>query len=903
MVRVAEPVYPVQYETEALLKDGTRIKLRPIRRSDTRQWLDFICRLSPHTKYLRFHHIPKQMTMEDASRYCTVDYINTFAFVAETLLEGKTEIVAIGRYYRLPNDRTAEIAFVIEDAFQEKGLGTKLMEWLVNVALDNSINVFEADVLAENEQMLIVFRDYGFHIESELEGGIYHITVKLNRTPEVQEKEQERERISTLASLRPILFPKAVAVIGASRRQGTIGNLLLQCLVQNYFTGTVYPVNPTADSVLSIKAYPSILTVPGKVDMALIAVPAPYVAQVADECGRKGVRALIVISDGFRETGPEGAERERVLREIALGHGMRLIGPNCMGVINTNPAANMNATFSRVYPPAGNVALLSQSGAMGLVVLDYARSLNLGISTFVSLGNRADVSYPDFLQYWEQDKATDVILLYLESFGDPRKFSRLARRVSAKKPIVVVKGGTTSAGSRAAMSHTGALAVPEAVSDALFQQAGIMRVSSIEELFDVATFLSNQPLPKGRRIAILTNGGGPGIIAADAAQRQGLTIPQFSPATVEKLKPAFKRDLRFNNPLDTSAGASAEEFEKALDILAEDPNIDGVLAIFIPPVTVEIKSMEEAISRVAKVFKQQGKPIAACFMGERGFKTRLGTEGSYVPCYPFPEGGILALARAADYAELRAKPRGTIPTIKDIDRAKAQDIIGAALSETTRRPLWLSTQQIADLLECYGIRFAETVLAKAPSEAARTAERMGFPVAVKLASATISHKTEVGGVVLDVKSAGEVEQAFNDIKSRLAAIGREAEMDGVTIQHMVKDGIEVIVGVSQDPSFGPVIMFGIGGIYAELLKDVAFKLHPLTDLDASELLRSVKMAKLFEGFRGSPPTDTAALEDLLLRLSAMIEDLPEICELDFNPVKAMPDKQGYWIVDARIAVR
>ena len=895
--------YPKKYETEVLLRDGSRIRLRPLKREDTKDWLAFINKLSPHSRYLSFHYFAKEMTEEDAARFCTIDYQNTFALVAKVLKAKRSEIVAVGRYYRLPNKQSAELALSIADAYQEKGIGTKLIERLANAARNHDIDTFEADVLAENKPMMQVFRNYGFHITSKLEAGVYHVSFPIARTRRVRRKEAKRARISTLASLRSILCPRSVAVIGASRKPGTIGQLIFQSLLQARFSGVIYPVNPNAKAIMSVKAYPSILDVPDEVDLAIIVVPAPLVAKVADECGHKGVPALIVISDGFRERGAEGAAREKELRAIALGHGMRLVGPNCMGVINTDPAVNLNATFSRIYPPRGNIALLSQSGAMGLVILEHAQNLNLGISTFVSAGNRADISSNDLLQYWEQDRATKVILLYLESFGNPRKFSRLARRVSAKKPIVAVKGGRSSAGSRAASSHTGALATPEIVSDALFHQAGIIRVNSVEELFNLATLLSNQPIPKGKRLVIVTNGGGPGIIAADASEQHGLVLPEFSPETKERLKTFIKRDIKLNNPLDLTAGAGADEFEGVLKILAKDQDSDCVLTIFIPPIVTDPKAMADAIRRANPAFRRQGKPLVACFMGQKGIPGKLGAAGKSVPSYLFPEDAVSALAKAVHYHEIVRQPKGTIPKIGGIKRERARKIMAKAMTQNTRRPLWLAPDDIFGLLDSYGIRSVPTLLAKTPAEAAAHASTMGFPVVIKLNSPTIVHKTDVGGVILDLESESEVKKAFNNIKARLTKLGREGEMDGVIVQKMIREGTEAIVGVTQDPSFGPLIMFGLGGIYAELLKDIAVRLHPLTDLDARSLIGSVKMAKLLEGFRDLPPADTPALEDLLLRFSALVEDIPEIAELDLNPVKVMPRGEGYWVVDARAMVK
>jgi acetyltransferase len=895
--------YPSEYETEVVLKNGSSILVRPIRADDIEGWVAFISRLSSRTKYLRFHHVTKDMGLEEAKLFCTVDYKNTFAFVAEVLKEEHKDIVAIGRYSRAPAGYKAEIAFAIQDDYQDKGIGTKLMECMVNAARDSGITIFEGDVLSENKDMMSVLRGYGFHVVTELDEGVYHFTFTTTRTKTVAKKEDERERVSSIASVHSFLFPRSVAVIGAARHQDKIGHIIFKCILQNGFSGTAYPVNTNADSVLSVKAYPSILDIPGNVDLAVIAVPAELVPVIAGQCGHKGVRTLVVISDGFKETGIEGASREKALTDITFGYGMRLVGPNCMGIINTDPEVALNATFSQTYPPRGNAAFLSQSGAIGMVVLEYAKDLNIGISSFVSLGNRADISINDLLQYWEQDPSTKVILLYLESFSNPRKFSRIARRVSDKKPIIAVKGGSTRSGSRAASFHTGALATSNIASDALFRQAGIIRTDSIEDLFNVATLLSNQPLPKGRRVAIVTNGGGPGIIAADACEKQGLLVQELTQETINKLKTYVKRDIRFNNPLDMTAGATAEEFANVLKVFAGNDSIDAAIAIFIPPITVKTQSMEDAVRLVAPLFRRQNKPLLTSFMGQRGFKINLGSTGNFVPSYPFPEDAVSALAKACEYAEHRSKPKGTIPKIHGIYRKRARNIIETAMTKSINRPFSLSATELIDLLSCYNIRLTETLVAKTADEAVAAASKLGFPVAVKLASSTILHKTDIDAVKLDIRSISEVRKAFKNIASRVKKIGRKDEMDGVTVQRMVKGGIETIVGVTQDPSFGPLIMFGMGGIYAEMLKDVAVKLHPLTDVDAGELIGSIKMAKLFDGFRGSPPSDVQALEDLLLRLSALVEDMPEITELDFNPVKVMPLGEGYWIVDARIMVR
>lgn len=892
-----------QFRREELLRDGYRVLLRPIEKTDVPLWLAFFSRLSVQTKYFRFHNVPKEMNEEDALRYCSVDYNNSFAYVAEIGKGQDRKIIAIARYYRLPNKRSAEVAFAIEDAYQKIGLGTRLIQALADIAREKGISIFEANVLAENMQMMEAFRDYGFHVSSELQDGVYTVTFPIRLTRTVDMKETYRDRVATVASLQPLVNPKAVAIIGAARAPGTLGNLLMRCILQSGYSGIVYPVNPNTEAVLSVKSYPSVLDIPGKVDMAIIAVPAAIVNKVADECGQKGVRGLIVISDGFRERSPEGAVREEELRNITLSYGMRLVGPNCMGIINTDPAIKMNATFSQVYPSVGNVAFLSQSGAMGLTILEHVKNLNVGISTFVSVGNRADVSSNDFLQYWEQDPATKVILLYLESFGNPDQFAKIARRVSAKKPIVAVKSGSTAAGARAASSHTGALATSDVASGILFKNAGIIRVDFVEELFHLATLLSTQPLPKGRRLVIVTNGGGPGIIAADAAARNGLEVPELSADAYAKIRPIMKRDINVGNPIDTTAGATAHEYEGILRILAADKDVDAVLAIFAPPIVIETKDMEEALRKVAPVFWRYKKPLLGCFIGQQGLSAQLGTKGHFIPLYVFPEEAIVSLRRATEYAELHRKPSGKIPVFKDIQKAKARELIDTIMKNSANRPLWLHTSEIAELLECYGIRQNKIIFTDTIEKAKATAKKLGFPVAVKLASGTITHKTDVGGVMLNVASENEVEKAYNTIAGKLEKIGRRQEMAGVTVQRMMTGGIETIVGVTQDPSFGPLILFGSGGIYAELIKDVTVKLHPITDLDAAEMIDSVKMSSLFKGYRGSLPSDVKALQELLLRVSAMVEDIPEIAELDLNPVNVRPKKEGYWVIDARIMVR
>ncbi len=890
-----------KYKTTVILKDGSTLYLRPIRPDDEKRLLDLFSRLSPHTIYLRFHHMLKNITVEQVRRFSIVDYENSFAIVGTMGEDIEERIIAVGRFHRLPKGSSAEVALVVEDSYQGRGIGTLLLEHIAVIARDKGISMFEAEILAENQQMMKVLLDSGFQIAQELEYGVYRVVLPVAPTPVVEERSAEREKIATVASLRAFLQPKSVAVVGATQRETAIGNKVFRNLLRQELKGVVYPVNPGAEYVASVRAYPTVLEVPGPIDLAVVVVPAENVQQVIQQCGRKGVNGVVVISAGFAEAGPEGVARQEKLVETARSYGMRLVGPNCMGIINTAPDVCMDTTFSSVFPPAGNVGMCSQSGALGLAILEYAHTLNIGLSTFISIGNRADVSSNDMLQYWEEDPNTDVILLYLESFGNPRKFARIARRVSRTKPIVAVKSGRTPAGSRAAASHTGALATGDIGSEALFAQAGLIRVDTLEELFDVAMLLSHQPVPSGRKVAILTNGGGPGILTADACAVRGLELPTLSENTVSEFRRFLPTGSSTANPVDMTAEASGEQYGRALKLLAQDDGVDVVIAIFVPPMITQAESVADAIRDIAPEFRKRGKTLVASFMGSRGASAELGSEEEgYVPSFTFPEATATALAKACDYADWLGRPEGTIPHLEGIDRDKAMSLIESALSRKTAEPRWLDAPSVSELLRAYGISLVQERPATTAEEAAKAAREIGFPVALKLLSETITHKTEVGGVVLDIHSENEVEKAYNQIRGRLEELGRVHEMQGVLVQQMVGGGTEVIVGVTQDPSFGPLILFGTGGIYTELFRDVTFRIHPLSDADAHDMVRSVKAYKLLEGWRGSPRCDIGALEELLLRISALVEDIPQIAELDLNPVKVLPEGRGYAVVDARI---
>lgn len=732
------------------------------------------------------------------------------------------------------------------------------------------------------------------------------------------------------AGLDAIFRPKSIAIVGASRVRGSIGAEILHNVMEHGFTGVVYPVNAKADSVQSVKAYPSVLDIPGPVDLAVVVVPAPFVLAVLEECGKKGVKGAVVITAGFKETGPAGARREQAIVACARRYGMRLIGPNCLGVLNTEPGVMLDATFAPSFPPHGRVAFSSQSGALGLAILDYAIELNVGISHFVSIGNKADVSGSDLLEYWEHDPNVGVILLYLESFGNPRRFASVARRVARHKPVIAVKSGRTAAGVRAAASHTGSLAGSDVAVDALCKQTGVIRTETIEELFDVGMLLAHQPVPRGNRVGIVTNSGGPAIMASDACESHDLVVPALDPATTAALKSLLVPEASVRNPVDMIASATPEAYERAVQLMLADPNIDSLLAIYVTPIVTRPLDVAQAIVRgahaAAESLKQLGlppKPVLTCFMGSHGVPDGLRSlqEGN-IPSFMFPESAAIALARAARYGRDLMRREGKPVDFPGVDRARGERAIatareriagagcgncaacgGCGLESEASDALWLEPAEVRELLAAYGLRTPEAIHASTAEEAASRAARIGFPVAIKLASNTITHKSDVGGVVLNVDSADEARRAFDGIRHQLVELGRGDEMGGVLIQPMVRDGVEVIIGVTREPSFGPIVMFGLGGVHVEILGDVAFGIHPLTDVDAEELVREVKSFKLLEGYRGAPPADIAALEEALLRVSRLLDDHPEILEMDLNPIKALAPGHGCVVVDARVSIR
>jgi acetyl coenzyme A synthetase (ADP forming)-like protein len=688
--------------------------------------------------------------------------------------------------------------------------------------------------------------------------------------------------VTSASALRAFFEPATVAVIGASRRRGRIGSEILHNLASG-FHGRVIPVNPCATDINGIRAYPRIGDVPGDVDLAVIAVPATAVEATVDECIAKRVGALLVITAGFGETDDGGRAVEARLRDKVRRAGIRLIGPNCMGLLNTDAAVHLNASFSPVFPPAGPIAFSSQSGALGLAILEYAEQLHLGISSFVSIGNKADVSSNDLLEYWEHDPRTRVILLYLESFGNPERFRQIARRVSRHKPIVAVKAGRSASGARAAASHTGALAASDTVVDALFHDAGVIRTETLEELFDVAALLAHQPLPAGNNVAILTNAGGPGILAADACEGLGLTVPALRPGTAAELTAFLPATASVRNPIDMLATATAEDYRRAIPLLLADPGIDSVLVIFIPPLVTPSTDAARAIAETARA---STKPVLATFFGAAGVPDIL----EPVPCYTFPESAVRALAHALTYQRWRSEPDGTIPVFADLDVGAARAVVDRTLAAGGG---WLSPLGCNALLDACGIPVAPIRAVTIAVDALAAARQFGYPVVLKGSGPDILHKTEAHAIYAGLTDEAAVRHAFSAL-SRLPGVVQ------ILVQPMVTPGVEMLVGVTRDSNFGHVIVLGSGGTLVELLRDTTCRLAPLTDRSAREMLAELRGAALLRGYRGSPPADEAALVDVVLRTSGLLAACPEIIELDLNPVIVTPS--GATVVDARIRV-
>jgi acetyl coenzyme A synthetase (ADP forming)-like protein len=868
-----------EISTDVILRDGSTLRLRPPRQDDAGALLELFRSLSQRSLYLRFHGFPN-LGPRLVEPLLEPDWDERGALLGSLDVGGVERVVAAGNYVRLRDPTTAESAFVVADDYQGRGIGTRLLEQLAARAAEHGIERFVAEVLADNRDMLGVFESAGFEMTRELSGGEVEVHFPIAVTERYRERVDERDHEAVRASLRPFFEPRSVAVVGASRRRGSIGGELFRNILAADFHGAAYPVNRDGEPVAGVLAYRSVADIPGEVDLAVLSLPATAVLAAAEDALRKGVKALVVISAGFAEVGSAGARRQDELLALVRAHGARLIGPNCLGLASS--AVSLNATFAARAATSGNIGFSSQSGALAVALLEAAEVRGLGLSGFVSIGNKADVSSNDLLEWWEDDPATDVVLLYVESFGNPRRFARLARRVARRKPVLALKSGTTATGQRAASSHTAALAGSEAAVDALFQQAGVIRASSLEELVDVAALLSTQPEPKGRQVAILTNAGGLGILCADACEAAGLELPELSPPTREALTALLSAEASVENPVDMLGGATAATYAAALAPLLADPLVDAVVVLFVPTVTASADEVAESIEHTVGTVEAD-KPVLAVVMSAAGIPRAL--RGG-VATFAYPESAARALGRAAARGEWRRRAFGTVPELEGIDRHAAEAVVERALADADDS--WLEPDAARALLGAYGLPLVEERLAENVEEAAAAAGELGFPVVVKSAVAG-AHKTETGGVALNLADADEVAAAATRIGPP------------VLVQPLVRGGAELLAGLVQDPVFGPLVAFGPGGVLAELIGQAAFRIAPLTDADAQELVTGGKGGRLVAGFRGAPAADVDALTDLVHRLARLGEEIPAVAELDLNPVLALPDR--CIAVDARVRVR
>jgi acyl-CoA synthetase (NDP forming)/GNAT superfamily N-acetyltransferase len=862
--------YPRHWVADVLAADGGAVALRPIVPEDADKLVAFHSKLSERTRYLRYFGPYPTMSQRDIVHFTTVDHHDRVAFV---VLLGD-EIIAVGRYERLIGEgdgKSAEVAFVVADAHQGRGLGPILLEHLAAAAAENGLTMFVAEVLAENRNMVTVFREAGYQVSRSFEGGVLKLEFAIDPTEAMVSVRNSRERAAEARSMRNVLSPRSVAVIGASTDRAKVGNAVLTNLLRAGFTGPVYPVNAEHRSVHGVRAYPSVRDIPDEVDLAVVAVPAESINAVLDDCLVKGVKALVVVSSGFSETGMDGRQSERRLVHAARAHGMRLIGPNALGVANNDSEVSLNATLAPVLPSPGNVGFFCQSGALGIAILDEAARSRIGLSAFVSAGNRADVSGNDLLQYWDSDPATEVVLLYLESFGNPRKFSRIARRVARNKPIVAVKSGRHAVPPALAASGG---EMDDSIVRALFEQAGVVQVGSISQLFDCALLFGYQPLPAGPRLAVVGNSTALGVLAADAARSEGLQV---------------------GDPVDLGPQAGPEEFAAAVRTALTSFDVDSVIAVFVPPVAVPVEPYAQALREAVR---EADKPVLTTFLAAEGVPDVLAVRGEdghptrgSVPSYPGPERAALALARAWRYSAWKSKPSSKVVRPNGIDPERAKAMIDGWLAASSGR--WLSDFEASQLLACYGVNVVEFRSATTEDEAVQAAEELGYPVAVKATGEQWRHRPDLGGVRLDLVGPDSVRWAYRD----LAAASGEPLLH---VQRMATKGIGCVVGVQDDPSFGSLISFGLAGVISDLLGDRAYRVLPLTEDAATELIDAPKAAPLLSGYRSAVPVNKSALVDLVQRISALADDLPEVRELACEPVLA--SAEGAQITDSRVRI-
>ncbi|MDP9443742.1 MAG: GNAT family N-acetyltransferase [Actinomycetota bacterium] len=863
--------YPAHWEADVVLLDGSAAHLRPIRPDDAGELIAFYGRVSAESKYLRFFAPYPTLSQRDVRRFTRVDHVERVAFVVTV----GASIIAVGRYDRIDSENTdvtgpgvhatgsAEVAFLVEDAHQGRGLAQLLLEHLAQAGRERGVTRFVAEVLPENTRMVKTFRDAGYHVASGYEDGLLRLVFPTDATDTAVEVMRAREHRAEARSIERFFTARSVAVIGASRKQDTIGRALVRNLVLGGYTGRVFAVNPAAEAVSGLPAYSSVQDIPEPVDLAIVAVPADAVEDVVLDCAAKGVHGMVVISSGFAETGDAGWQRQQRLVGLARSYGLRLIGPNCLGLINTAPAISLNASLSPLMPPRGRVGFFCQSGALGVAILETVARRGLGLSSFVSAGNRADVSGNDLLQFWEEDADTEVVLLYLESIGNPRKFSRIARRVAARKPIVAVKSGRSTQGVPVGHAVRPTVA-PQPAVDAMFRQAGVVQVDTLDEMLDVAQLLAHQPLPRGRRVAVVGNSDALGLLAVDAAVAAGLVV---------------------QDPIALRADATADDFERALDAAVDDPDVDAVVAVFIPPVDT---TGEQVADVLAAVGEQSDKPVVSTFLASEGVPELLrvpdaeGTAGrGSVPSYRSPEAAVRALARAVDYAAWLRRPRGEVAVYDDIDTGAARRLLGTWLQE---RPegVALDAAQVAALLDAYGIALWPRIPAATVEEAVDAGRRLGWDVVLEATAPHLQRRPDLARVWRGIEDEPGMRAAWQALRDTID----EPAPAGFAVQQMAPPGVPLTMSGMEDPLFGPIVSFGVAGVPSQLLGDRAYRIPPLTDADAAAMVREIGSAPLLFGYAGTEGVDVAAVEELLQRLARLKDDLPEVASLDLGLVLA-----------------
>lgn len=854
--------YPI--DTYALRTNGGMVRIRSAGPTDRDALVALNAAASDRSLYLRFFAVNRLA----ADSY--VDVLLQPASPRHHALVAEVDSTVIGVVaLDWDSDDSAEIGLLIADAHQQEGIGTLLLEHLAALARRVGIKQFVAEVLTGNNAMVHALHNLGFAFTAEVEAGVTRYLIDLDPSEAMVSAMDSRDRIAELASLRPLLRPASVAVIGAGNRERSVGHQVLRNIVQGGYAGSVYVVNPGHSQVLGVPCFPSAEELPVAPDLAVIAVPAEKVLQTAIDCGRRGAGALLVLSSGFGESGAHGSAEQDRLVAITRQYGMRLVGPNCLGLINTDATVKLNATFAPLSLTPGGLALVSQSGALGIAVLRASERVGLGISQFVSVGNKADVSGNDLLMCWEADERTQVIGLYLESFGNPRRFARIARRVSRTKPILAIKAGRSEAGQRAGQSHTAAAASSDVVVDALFDQAGVVRVDTMEQLLDAVRALSDQPLPDGPRVGIIGNSGGPGILAADAAAAAGLVVTELSDELRRTLAGAAPTAASTQNPVDLGAGIQPAQTKAAIEALLNSGEVDSVLAVFTETLVGDPVDLTEAVGHAAG---RSIRPLMLAQVGEQDRSLRLAGVERPLPVFSFPERAAQALAAAWRYARIRRLPRSEASCPPEVDVDCARRLISTWLASG---PAWLGAGDAATLLGLYGIGLCPQKVVASIEEALSAAAEVGFPVALKLADGTV-HKTEVGGVRTDLADAAAVRAAYQEMVA-----GRTVD---ILVQPMVAGGTELILGGLQDRQFGPVVMVGAGGIFADLLADRRFRLAPVSAADAEAMVGELRFGKLLDGYRGRPPVSRPALAQLLVRLGWLVQNHPEIAEIDLNPV-------------------